>query len=615
MNEPLELKTINQLLGENFFIPYYQRGYRWTSQQVNDLLNDIWAFATKSKEKIKDREFYCLQPIVFKKKIWLEEENKINGWEVVDGQQRLTTLYIIISYLAKEFLKVDTLVEDYDGKEIYTIRYETRPKSEKFLETITEDKTNIDYYHIYTAYNTVKEWFTNGVNAKDRTDKNRFLDTLLGKKEDERSVQIIWYNVEAKEKNKEIELQKSIELFTRLNIGKIPLTNAELIKALFLSSSSFKKENHDDAIRMKMEISQLWDDIEQKLSDVHFWSFVTNAKKDEYSTKIELLFDVIAKKEKNEKDPLFTFLYFLGKSKDASQSLWNLWLSIEQYYLTLYEWYKDKNMYHKIGYLITVGENLRDFIELSMDEKKRDFESKLDEKIKNSINFSIEELNYENKSHYRNIEKVLLLFNVESIRKNQSITEFYPFKFHKNIHWSIEHIHAQNSESMDKTKKEHWFKWLNYHEKLIIELVEDGNNSEQINEWDQILEEIRQFNNEKLTWEKFSQLSNTIIVKFSEQSDNQTDDLHSIYNLALISQPDNAALNNSVFEVKRRDIIKMDKKGNYIPICTRRVFLKYYNDKPSTQQYYFWGKKDRKNYLNEIKTVLKEYLPKEETSN
>ena len=80
-----------------------------------------------------------------------------------------------------------------------------------------------------------------------------------------------------------------------------------------------------------------------------------------------------------------------------------------------------------------------------------------------------------------------------------------------------------------------------------------------------------------------------------------------------MSQPDNAALNNSVFEVKRRDIIEMDKKGNYIPICTRRVFLKYYNDKSSTQQYYFWGKEDRDNYLNEIKIVLEDYLPQSTT--
>ena len=389
MTEKLILKSINELLGEHFYIPYYQRGYRWTAHQVNDLLNDIWTFATKPKGV--ENEFYCLQPIVVKYKLWEEAGQELVGWEVVDGQQRLTTMFIIISYLAKEFLKVKSLVEDY-GKESYSLRYETRPKSEEFLNNITDDKSNIDFYHINSAYNTVKLWFTNGINAKDRTDKNKFLDTLLGKKEDERSVQIIWYLAESN--------VNSVELFTRLNIGKIPLTNAELIKALFLSSSSFENENHDDSIRMKMEISQIWDEIEQKLSDEHFWSFVTNEKQSNFSTKIELLFDMIAKKKNDEIDPLFTFLHFLKESKDNSKPLWNLWLSIEQYYLTLCEWYKDKNLYHKVGFLIATGENVSNLLDNSKHLKKTELESALDKSIKQKLFYSTKdidfsELNYE----------------------------------------------------------------------------------------------------------------------------------------------------------------------------------------------------------------------------
>lgn len=608
MEERLILQSINELLGKHFYIPYYQRGYRWTHQQVNDLLNDIWAFANKPKGK--EAEFYCLQPVVVKHKQWTETDETIDGWEVVDGQQRLTTIYIIISYLAKEFLKVESLLEDY-GKEIYSLRYETRPESEKFLKKITADKSNIDFYHISAAYDTIKEWFTNGNNAKDRTDKNKFLDTLLGKREDERSVQIIWYNVETKQETNEKEIKNSIELFTRLNIGKIPLTNAELIKALFLSSSSFENESHDEAFRRKLEIAQLWDDIEQKLSDENFWSFVTNAKQNDFPTKIELLFNLIAKRQKGEIDPLYTFLYFLKKSKDSKNSLWDLWLSIENYYLTLCEWYRDKNLYHKAGFLITTGEDLGNLVQQSLSVPKNLFENELNTAIKSKVSFDINELSYDNNGDYRKIESLLLLFNVESIRNNEIITEFYPFKFHKHTHWSLEHIHAQNSESLDKTKKEQWITWLSYHKALIEELIEDGEDNEPHEELNDLLAQIKLVDHEKLTWDKFSLLSNAIIEKFSKNSDDHSDDLHSVSNLALLSQSDNAALNNSVFEVKRREIIKMDKKGCYIPLCTRRVFLKYYNDKPSTQQYYFWDKDDRNNYLTEIKSVLKEYLTPE----
>ena len=124
---------------------------------------------------------------------------------------------------------------------------------------------------------------------------------------------------------------------------------------------------------MKMEISQLWDEMEQKLSNEDFWPFVTNEKQSLFPTKIELLFDMIADKKKDEIDPLYTFLYFQKKAKDTSL-LWNLWISIEQYYQTLCEWYKDKNLYHKIGYLITVGSTLKNLIEESLKTKKDSFE-------------------------------------------------------------------------------------------------------------------------------------------------------------------------------------------------------------------------------------------------
>ena len=58
-------------MGMNFFVPNYQRGYRWTDQQVKDLLNDIYDFAAKRKNRnFEDKgleEFYCLQPVVVRK--------------------------------------------------------------------------------------------------------------------------------------------------------------------------------------------------------------------------------------------------------------------------------------------------------------------------------------------------------------------------------------------------------------------------------------------------------------------------------------------------------------------------------------------------------------------
>ena len=57
----IELKAVKDLLGMNFYIPNYQRGYRWTRQQVRDLLGDIKEFMENNSTNI-----YCIQPLVVK---------------------------------------------------------------------------------------------------------------------------------------------------------------------------------------------------------------------------------------------------------------------------------------------------------------------------------------------------------------------------------------------------------------------------------------------------------------------------------------------------------------------------------------------------------------------
>jgi uncharacterized protein with ParB-like and HNH nuclease domain len=52
----IELKAIKDLLGMNFYIPNYQRGYRWSHQQVKDLLGDIKEFMDKIASDIKDND-------------------------------------------------------------------------------------------------------------------------------------------------------------------------------------------------------------------------------------------------------------------------------------------------------------------------------------------------------------------------------------------------------------------------------------------------------------------------------------------------------------------------------------------------------------------------------
>ena len=86
--------------------------------------------------------------------------------------------------------------------------------------------------------------------------------------------------------------------------------------------------------------------------------------------------------------------------------------------------------------------------------------------------------------------------------------------------------------------------------------------------------------------------------------------MHSISNLALLNTSDNAVLSNSTFDVKRNLIIEMDKKGQYIPFCTKMVYLKYYT-RSNENQLHFWGEQDRIAYIEAINNVLEEYLEEE----
>lgn len=92
----IELKSVNDLLGMNFYIPSYQRGYRWTTLHVEALLEDLDNFLKHSEEPGAKNEAYCLQPIVV---VGQQDSNEKKIWEIVDGQQRLTTLYILLKYL------------------------------------------------------------------------------------------------------------------------------------------------------------------------------------------------------------------------------------------------------------------------------------------------------------------------------------------------------------------------------------------------------------------------------------------------------------------------------------------------------------------------------------
>ena len=414
-------------------------------------------------------------------------------------------------------------------------------------------------------------------------------------------VKIIWYEVG--------ETEDAIGLFTRLNIGKIPLTNAELVKAMFLSKG---RSGTNMEQKKQEEISFQWDHMEKELHNDSLWFFLTNKTSTDYQTRIDLVLDLISQKPADNRDQYYTFFKFDEKYQNG-EKLDNIWYKIQQTFLMLKNWHGDHEYYHKIGYLIASGAcTLQDIFELSKDKTKSTFNKDLDDYIKDSIKIgkNYADLNYENTEDQKKIKKLLLLFNVESVRKSGEHSQRFPFAKYKNgengkVIWSLEHIHAQQSEGLSTQKM--WKEWLCLH-KPSVESVKSSVESAKSLSYDtnKLIKEIDDaINNDRLSRQDFDSIQQEIVGLLSEEGHSEY--LHSIANLALLSFEANAALSNSTFDVKRNEIIKMDKEGAFIPFCTRMVFLKYYT--PSAKnQLHFWGKDDRDAYVNEMNIVLGTYL-------
>jgi len=595
----LILKSINELFKYSFKIPSYQRGYRWTPFQVEQLLDDILHFS-KREGKSKG-EFYCLQPIVV---------NKVNDhYEVIDGQQRITTLYLIIKYLE------DIITIAFTEFKTPNLSFDTRKNSKGFLEKIKikyleEAKNeNIDFFHLSEAFQKVSEWFESD---KAKNHKIDFINTLLKFEPDStnnetkfdlaNNVRVIWYETDDSKTN------NSIDTFIRLNIGKIRLTNAELIKALLLQKSNFEKENVN---LRQLQIASEWDLMEKSLQNDSFWYFIYNENNPfKYENRIEYIFDLL-KERKKDSEYYFTFNEFnqdfLGTKN--SDIIDEIWIEIKRFYLTLDEWFQDYDLYHLIGFLIDSGEDILSIMDESRKRNKIDFkEEYLQNKIREKVNCSLNEIEYGRDNNI--IKRILLLFNIITILETQKSEIRFPFHKYKSEDWDIEHISSQSDKKINPKKRNDWIK-------DIIEYFLGSNNKEKYQVWLEtpankqdndsyhiVKDLIELVNTEKIEDAEFDELYDRVRTFFKE--DNKTEEKNDISNLALLDAYTNRSYGNSFFPIKRRRIIENDSKGIFVPITTKNVFLKYYSKMGDNLMY--WSKKDAEDYFNSIELKLKAYL-------
>ena len=437
------LKTIRDILGMKFFIPSYQRGYRWAESQVVALLKDIRDF-----DKSKDGEFYCLQPLVvrIKQEPSLEEIKKANSietvrsmlkgsWTVIDGQQRLTTIYLILKTLGDE--------------KPFEIEYERHSYINELDEKGGVCSDNIEIYHLTTARKIIKDWIE--IEKLNDGQKEELKGKLLNQ------TKFIFYNVG------ELSDDAEHDLFNNLNSGKISLTNAELIKALFLN-----KVGNEYVANREVEqrlLADEFDQIERTLRQDDFWYFLAG-NADKPSSCINLLFDLIFeadekadKKKYPEHEKFRTFFYFNDKinygdrTKSYSKSK-VLWEDVRRVFHIMEGWSNDSVMYNHIGYHRAVnGKSLAEiYTRFNASKSKQEFKDWLKEECKKYINYPDEFMNLRYDTDKSGAFNLLLLFNIATLlKKPQERIKFSFANFHK-YKWDVEHISPQNPKNIDQIK-------------------------------------------------------------------------------------------------------------------------------------------------------------------
>lgn len=599
-------KNEDYLKNYSFYIPNYQRGYKWSKENIEDLLNDINSIDNNNK---KDHCLHNLTIIEINEEhpmynLTVKSRDKIN-YEVVDGQQRLTTIYLLLKYLEIK-------------EETYNLYYQIREKTKDFIdsklkEVIINIKNNHyeiekifsdlvkynnnynkqDIYFICNALYCMHQWFTNNTD-------NKIYDKLKN---------VYFYK-------HELTGIKGETVFANLNSGRVPLTDIELIKAdliINISEEKNKSLNNDILLNeIRINIGRLWDEMESFLAQDEVWYWI--AANNKSANKLSLLFNLIGIE--------FFKDYENKKNNKTSNDILD---EIKDYYYTIKDWYYDNDMYHLVGIAINIDIKIDKLFEIkeNIAKNKCELKSEIIQSIINKLSLKIddndsiksikigetqyEDLNYQNRKY---IEKIMLLLNcLEGYNFNKKIFNKgfrYRFDLHNKEEWSIEHIFPQNA-----TKENYksyildlifLFKEENKKEELkkICGILGIVNNNENI-------EELKKLIIEKLR-ESINENKDIDINKIKEISDNmQFMDIQSIGNLALLSKNINSSLKNDIFEEKRNKLLKkLSEENIFIPPLTLKIFSKNFDGAERTKAY--WTPTDFDKYLEYQKNKLKQLL-------
>lgn len=563
---------------KKFYIGPYQRSYKWKSEgkfdQVPQLLNDIYDAWNKDYESE-----YFLQYITVK-------ADSTNRWlEVIDGQQRLTTLSLFFYQLEKfedknNIAKEKLIYSRYCNGNIFENVREYCDTHDTILDT---DFDTQDMYYMAAASKCIESkieiWNKNGK-------LEEIIKYLLS------SVKII-VNIES-------NFVQSEDIFANLNDNHVPLTDAYLIKGLLITNAVNRTNAYGRSLEYteiqekRKNLGRIWDEIQTWITQIdhsHFF-FKHSEMGSNYNPKYSMEY--------------FLELAYLYKYKgergkvvgDYSQNhlvLFNMYNStVKSARETLETIEAIRHIFRK---LVTVYEgplyNLWGYVQFSKgNDKGIDIYSCLDMadiELKNSlINSSLSSipiLKNEGKDNYASMryksknDKLTNLLLSYSVFLPMLESKDYRFRFYEyeNARWSFEHISPQNPKGTLTIP--------NYAKLYVIKEIDkllDDSSDEEKDRLEKLKQDVQ--NGNKID-------ANNIEFLFDSNVDE-----HSLGNMALLTREDNSANNNNPFMIKK--LIIQSRKGNgaFIPNHTYEVFNKILVspsiDKAFTAETFIWSQKD-----------------------
>lgn len=666
---------VKELLDDRyFFIPSYQRGYRWSKQQVYDLCNDLLEYALK--ENKTHGSFYSLQPLIVRKGIFCIDGVNRDAYEVIDGQQRLTTIFLLYRFLANKsrYPDMDTIAQDLGNKKLYHIFYETRQYDFHLLEktgfnNLTyQDIRDIDMAHISNALYYMKCWLEGkqgndpdcaealcclyGVEYNIHNVTRKLFDLLNGNDEERLgSIQFIWYEIDT--------TKDAIKEFLAENKGKIGLTDTEKIRALFMLRSNFENDIRN---LKQLSIAKDWELIENTLHRNDFWSFISNDIFLE-DGRIIIIFKYIFDNDtktagiSQEGDYLFRYYYrhLTKKNKTAEGSVIvgsveSLWKQVMDCFRMLQNWFYNPKIYNLVGLLVKHGysiKNISDIYNRDSINTHDDFIYELNKEIRNEIINSIpirkgnaeldiredEEyihLFFDNSKEKAMIPDLLRFINIREMNKTIDCAlseidiednEKKRSDLMRGARDVISHIYRFPFEALDV------FGWDIEH----IDSATTNSLSKPKEQQDWLLgaeealgKELQNdefYSKQKTNFKKSveddekKEILNAMVNRVYDiiEEDNSKERKNWIGNLTLLDSGTNRSYKNKIFAWKKKILRERIRSGVFVPICTQNIFNKVIPGASHVD--WKWSHEDKKAYhaylLKEINEFKREFANKD----